>query len=225
MELTGVKDIILGRIGAFAILEDGSGYGWGLNRTGQLGIGNKRILYAPRRIGLDHTHSQTFGLLEDGTLYCWGSNQHGQLGIGNTKFHSIPQKMKLENVKRFFCNPAHYMIAFSHLHYLKILYFFQRMITNSRTSYQQLPQLNSLIINIPEYYINNNLISPTPQSISVMHQIESLTQKINALGYTISQPFSVFLSYTLTSRSQNTTNSLTLGTESKIQMLKMHVAF
>ncbi|MEK3956010.1 RCC1 domain-containing protein [Psychrobacillus sp. FSL K6-1464] len=82
---------------SFAILSDGSVYGWGYNVHGQLGDGteiNKRI---PTRISnLSDVVSVEAGVIHslalksNGSVYAWGWNHTGQLGDGKTTPRSTP---------------------------------------------------------------------------------------------------------------------------------------
>ena len=67
---------------------------WGLNASGQLGVGNTTNLSAPGpaaqlgflrsaqsvATGGDHTCA----VLDNSSLKCWGDNRDGQLGLGTT---------------------------------------------------------------------------------------------------------------------------------------------
>jgi len=74
---------------------DGTIWAWGLNRGGQLGLGDadNRALPNPvetetnwQAIGCGQIHS--LALKTDRTLWAWGSNLYGQLGTGDTDYDS-----------------------------------------------------------------------------------------------------------------------------------------
>lgn len=74
---------------------------WGLNRNGQLGLGDRTSVDKPKQVGsatdwlgiapgYQHTcavRSQTR------VLYCWGSNRFGQLGLGDVKRRLSPEQV------------------------------------------------------------------------------------------------------------------------------------
>jgi alpha-tubulin suppressor-like RCC1 family protein len=71
-------------------------YCWGLNSSGQLGIGSIVNQSAPARVGTyaDWTHvsggtTHTCGI-RSGTLWCWGNNGQGQLGDGTFSTRNAP---------------------------------------------------------------------------------------------------------------------------------------
>ena len=89
---------------ACAILNDGSLVCWGLNVSGQLGIGNNSLKEdTPVQVngvqgrvtavstGLNHTCA----IEEGGTLKCWGDNAYGQLGLGDTAPRLVPTEVTL----------------------------------------------------------------------------------------------------------------------------------
>jgi hypothetical protein len=74
-----------------AIAADQSGYCWGSNGSGQLGVGDLLPRTAPTAVAGDIKFSTLSGGLEracgvalDGTPYCWGDNTDGRVGIGST---------------------------------------------------------------------------------------------------------------------------------------------
>ena len=76
---------------ACGLTTNGSAYCWGLNSSGQLGIGTFVSDSVPRLVtgGLSFSQvsagiSHTCGVTASNTIYCWGSNGAGQLGIGST---------------------------------------------------------------------------------------------------------------------------------------------
>jgi alpha-tubulin suppressor-like RCC1 family protein len=101
IDISPVKQIISGvsSKNTCAILESNAVKCWGLNASGQLGLGNKTNLgdnpseisqTAPIDLGTSPVKQLSVGgrtscaLLEDKTLHCWGNNSFGQLGYGNT---------------------------------------------------------------------------------------------------------------------------------------------
>ncbi len=85
---------------SLAVLADGSVRGWGLNNSGQLGIGNNvRLQPSPvATVGLtgvrvksvDGGFGHTLALLTNGRVKAWGSNAAGQLGDGTDTTRLVP---------------------------------------------------------------------------------------------------------------------------------------
>jgi alpha-tubulin suppressor-like RCC1 family protein len=95
--VTKANPIRLGGGSMFAVLPSGQVYAWGLNSSGQLGIGNTTTKSSPTLVvgGLSFatiscSGSNTIGLLENGTAYAWGSNTKGAVGDGTTTHRSSP---------------------------------------------------------------------------------------------------------------------------------------
>lgn len=82
---------------------DGDLYCWGVNSSGQLGIGSTVSQTQPTLVvgalanktvtAVTAGGSHTCALTSDDTLYCWGDNTYGQLGLGNTTTQSLPQQV------------------------------------------------------------------------------------------------------------------------------------
>ncbi len=80
---------------------DGKLFSWGLNNSGQLGIGS--ILYQssfPKQVttpsnsagwsNVSAGYNHSLGVKSDGTLWAWGDNSQGQLGINSTTNKTSP---------------------------------------------------------------------------------------------------------------------------------------
>ena len=70
-----------------AITSNGSLWGWGLNRSGQLGDGtttnrNSPVHIMDNVIAVSAGSSHTMAITSNGNLYAWGDNSSGQLGDG-----------------------------------------------------------------------------------------------------------------------------------------------
>ncbi len=73
---------------------EGQAYCWGSNYNGELGIGDKAVLYKdiPTKVFSDvffkdiaSGYHYSCGLDKEGKVYCWGNNESGQLGNDNIK--------------------------------------------------------------------------------------------------------------------------------------------
>ena len=81
-----------------AIKTDGSLWIWGINISGELGLGDKIYRSSPVQVGTDTNWSavssgwngQTLALRTNGTLWSWGKNNLGQLGLSDTIYRSSP---------------------------------------------------------------------------------------------------------------------------------------
>jgi alpha-tubulin suppressor-like RCC1 family protein len=70
------------------IQKDGSLWAWGLNNTGQLGLGDNSDRHSPAQVGTGWEavaagFYYSLGIKADGTLWAWGYNANGRLGIGS----------------------------------------------------------------------------------------------------------------------------------------------
>ena len=90
-----VQKVAAGAYHTLAIQPDGSLYAWGLNDSGQLGIGNTMISASPVKVGSGYVQVTAAGnfslaIKSDGSLWAWGDNSLGQLGIGSTAMSYTP---------------------------------------------------------------------------------------------------------------------------------------
>jgi alpha-tubulin suppressor-like RCC1 family protein len=82
---------------SLAIKTDGTLWSWGLNGSGQLGLGDTTNRSSPVQVGsltdwayAGVTSAGSFALKTDGTIWAWGTNSSGQLGLGDTTNRSSP---------------------------------------------------------------------------------------------------------------------------------------
>jgi alpha-tubulin suppressor-like RCC1 family protein len=94
--------ITCGRDFSMVVMEDGSLYGFGQNRVGQLGIGETGTeATRPVKVPLEEVESvvcgrdQVFAKTREGKIFVWGDNEDGQLGLGNTENTEV--SLPLEN--------------------------------------------------------------------------------------------------------------------------------
>jgi alpha-tubulin suppressor-like RCC1 family protein len=104
-EVTGA--LAGGDLHTLAVKADGSLWSWGLNATGQLGIGSsggnqttpQSVSGLSDVIAVAAGNDHSLALKRDGTVWAWGKNANGQLGNGNTTQQNSPvQVSSLTNV-------------------------------------------------------------------------------------------------------------------------------
>ncbi|MBU3741631.1 MAG: hypothetical protein FGM24_05025 [Candidatus Kapabacteria bacterium] len=90
----------------FAIDSGGRLFGWGWNRTGQLGDGTTVDRWEPVQIAIEHVidvrngNDHTVALTADGSVWTWGSNTYGELGLGHDTSMLTPQRVPtLRNIR------------------------------------------------------------------------------------------------------------------------------
>ncbi len=101
IEIFSMPQIYTNQQRSCALLDDGRIKCWGVNRTGQLGLGDVNPrgddpnemgenlptvdLGLERAISLSVGFGHTCALFESGKIKCWGFNGFGQLGLGNVR--------------------------------------------------------------------------------------------------------------------------------------------
>jgi len=95
--------------GSGALMQDGTYYDWGYNRSGQMGDGNTTDVDSATLVNLEapvaeifqggsySTNGQTLALLSDGTVWGWGSNSTNQLSPDNTQRYLAPISIEIPN--------------------------------------------------------------------------------------------------------------------------------
>lgn len=106
--LTNIRAIAAGKFTRVYFAVDGNGqlFGWGFNRFGALGNGQKSEEFSPpARVNLPGavdsvttSGSHTLARLQDGRVFVWGNNSNGQLGDGTTIERLSPVEISLPNV-------------------------------------------------------------------------------------------------------------------------------
>ncbi len=85
---------------SLGVRSDGTLWAWGLNDSGQLGIGDTTDRALPTQVGSRSDwvsvyagSNQSYAIDSSGELYAWGLNDFGQLGLGHTKPRTTPAKV------------------------------------------------------------------------------------------------------------------------------------
>jgi alpha-tubulin suppressor-like RCC1 family protein len=98
--LTNWSSVLAGYAFTVATKTDGTLWSWGLNNSGQLGLGNQSKYSSPKQVGsltnwlnVAGAGYTTLAVKTDGTLWSWGGNTDGQLGLGNRTNYSSPKQV------------------------------------------------------------------------------------------------------------------------------------
>ena len=98
--LSGIKALASTQEHVLALAADGRVYAWGVNSSGQLGLGDTRNRNAPALIssladvtGIAAGQDFSLALKTDGSLWAWGNNTNGALGIGAAVSGNTPAKL------------------------------------------------------------------------------------------------------------------------------------
>lgn len=88
---------------SLGIKSDGTLWAWGLNNSGQLGLGDTVDRNVPSRVGTTNDWSQVWAcsshslaIKVDGSLWSWGHNTNGQLGLDDTEGRLVPTKIGVD---------------------------------------------------------------------------------------------------------------------------------
>lgn len=117
--------VICGWHHTVAFSENGSCFVWGMNKYGQLGLGDKHNRYEPTLlkretpfISIVCGRFHTIGLSIDRKCYSWGSNESGQLGVSRSIWsHSdspievfFLQSISKFVIKEIYCGALHSLL-------------------------------------------------------------------------------------------------------------------
>ncbi|TGK33216.1 chromosome condensation regulator [Leptospira gomenensis] len=120
--LTGVIQIANGRDHILALKEDGTVFSWGLNASGQLGIGGTgspaptptptQVLNITNAVSVWAGGTQSFAVISDGSARGWGANgATANLGIGNTTTTKVYEPgaavIGIDGLVHFGCGATH----------------------------------------------------------------------------------------------------------------------
>lgn len=85
---------------SLAIANNGTLWSWGLNSSGQLGLGDTTTRTSPVQVGtetnwvsISSEGSHALAIKSNGTLWSWGLNSSGQLGLGDTTNRTSPTQV------------------------------------------------------------------------------------------------------------------------------------
>ncbi|KAM5577870.1 hypothetical protein ABKV19_008281 [Rosa sericea] len=98
-----IKMVAAGAEHTAAVTEDGTLYGWGWGRYGNLGLGDRNDRLVPEKVSLGNVAGgwrHTMALTSDGKLYGWGWNKFGQVGVGDNVDHCSPLQVKFPNEQK-----------------------------------------------------------------------------------------------------------------------------
>lgn len=108
--LGGVKAVSAGDGYSLALKTDGTVWGFGINQSGELGLGTtfhstntpQQVYGLTNVVSIDAGSHHALAVLEDGTVWGWGNTLNGQVNQRNQwgpSYHTTPQQIALEQVK------------------------------------------------------------------------------------------------------------------------------
>ena len=117
---SNIKSVMCGFAQIIILLQSGVCYSWGLNSSGQLGLGHTNIVSSPQKItslGSDIIKiicgcgsEYTIVITKFGKCYTWGANDFGQLGLGHDINEHSPKELPLQNILSISCGRYHTIV-------------------------------------------------------------------------------------------------------------------
>ncbi|HLY08606.1 MAG TPA: RCC1 repeat-containing protein, partial [Planctomycetota bacterium] len=115
--MTSVTALAAGELNSYAVLSDGTIWGWGANDSVQLGAGVPQgtdSLTPTRILGLSGAFTavtagaeHVIALRNDGTLWGWGRNSSGSLGTGSSSPDVVPSPVSVAGLSSITAISAH----------------------------------------------------------------------------------------------------------------------
>ena len=112
--LDNIKAVSAGNTFAFAITNSNEVYAWGLNASGQLGVGDTTLRTTAVKTKFSNIEqiegggNHAVAVATDGSVWGAGYNHYGQLATGNVVNQSTPVKMLASGAKEVACrNKSH----------------------------------------------------------------------------------------------------------------------
>lgn len=107
---TNIKQIAVGFASAYVLENNGDLYSCGINKYGQLGIGdtstwNSFLLCAQNVSSVVSGENFVYIIKNDGTVWVCGNNDYGQLGFGDVNDRYSFTQLNISNVKNIYCSP------------------------------------------------------------------------------------------------------------------------
>ncbi|XP_046916609.2 RCC1 and BTB domain-containing protein 2 [Dermatophagoides farinae] len=119
---TGLENVMFmagGGLHSLAITNTGKIYSWGMNESGELGLGDDKERNTPTLVvfpddlmdsrikNIAAGYDYSLFLFENGQLWSCGDNSEGQLGLGDDVMRSRPTIIPIENVQQIACSSFH----------------------------------------------------------------------------------------------------------------------
>ena len=164
---------------SLVLTEEGVVYGWGDNRFGQTGVGQRsdKFIASPKQwnnerkvIKIHCSGFQSFAITECGRVYCCGRIDHCQLGLPLEKDECVynPTLLDIENVQNIITSETNtYFVT-----YESDIYFFEN--DNIDKNYQKTP-LKILNLTNMQSFTSSNYIFNNKESIYWENSIYQLT--------------------------------------------------
>ena len=127
VNLPPCKQILCGDHSTTCLTDNGFVYSFGLNSTGQLGLGNNEECDSPQKIELlkdvefiECGNNFTFCKTINNEIYSWGANYYGQLGLGNRDKQNTPilcSALSNENIIDIKCGIILWMYSYININF------------------------------------------------------------------------------------------------------------